>query len=83
MGVLPKLSGRWVPLGHRIGPGCHPDSEFFKCPCCGHEQYVLYDDPPDRCQICKAALSVDSPTRTPRAIRTPEDLRPPIETRED
>lgn len=47
----------WIPLGHRIGLLKHPDSEDYKCPVCGYEQYTVYFKPPRYCPKCNSEMS--------------------------
>ena len=46
----------WIPLGHRMGFLKHPDSEDFKCPVCGYEQYTVYMLPPKACPRCHTEM---------------------------
>ena len=46
----------WIPLGHRPGYLKHPDSEDYKCPVCGYEQYTIYMMPPKRCPRCNSEM---------------------------
>ena len=53
-------SGKWENVGHRIGFINHPDSVWYRCSVCGHEQYTLYGfNLPSVCPICKAKMECD------------------------
>lgn len=51
-------SGKWIPLGHRMGVLKHPFSEDYRCSLCGYEQYTIFEYPPRECPKCRATMTL-------------------------
>jgi len=51
-------SGKWIPLGHRMGVLKHPFSEDYRCSLCGYEQYTIFEYPPRECPKCGATMTL-------------------------
>ena len=54
------INAEWICLGHRMGFCKHPDSVDYKCSNCGHEEYTLFFQPPDKCPNCGASMKGDN-----------------------